>query len=193
MGTGTLAAYARNNDSYRFYEINAAVVELSDRYFTFRSDAVARGADVDTLLGDARIVMEQQLAEDESQAFDVLALDAFTSDAIPVHLLTREAFAIYWRHLHSDGILAVHVSNRYLDLTAVVRKLAELNGKDAVWIEGAADEEQGVTPSRWVLVTSNRAFLESDVVRRASTPWPADARAPLLWTDDYSNLFQLLR
>ena len=144
-------------------------------------------------LGDARIVMERQHDRDDLQRFDVLAIDAFNSDAVPVHLLTRESFELYWQHLKPDGILAVHITSRYLDLTPVVRKLAALQGKDAILVESSADNARGIFPAHWVLVTSNSDFLASAAVAVARTPWPSDARTPLLWTDDYSDLISVLK
>ena len=193
LGTGTIAASAGGGDYLRFYEINPTVVKLSGEYFTFLGDAVARGADVDVFLGDARIVMERQRERGELQRFDVLAIDAFNSDAIPVHLLTEEAFDIYLDHLEPDGILAVHVTNRHLDLTPVVRKLAEVNGMEARLFRDESDDSRGISRADWVLVTGNRSFLDADGVASAGMPWPDDAPRPLLWTDDYSNLLRVLR
>src|SRR5205807_9355570 len=117
LGAGTLAAYGRTGDVFRFYDINSDVVELARSEFTFLKDSRAK---VEVALGDARLSLEREPA----QNFDVLALDAFSSDAIPVHLLTVEAFKTYLRHLKPDGVLAVHISNRYLDLVPVVQQAA---------------------------------------------------------------------
>ena len=193
LGIGTIATYATKNDYLRFYEINPQVVELSNEYFTYQKDALDRGVDVNVFLGDARIVMERQLSQEKEQHFDILVLDAFSSDAIPIHLLTEECFETYWQHLNSEGILAVHISNRYLDLSPVVRKLAELHRKETCRIDGNGDEQQGTRPSNWVLMTSNSRFLKSEAVEAARMPWPNDARKPLLWTDDFSSLYQLLK
>lgn len=198
LGTGTLACYARDGDYLRFYEIDPLVVELSDKYFTFGRDARGRGADVDVYLGDARIVMERQLARGITEEFDVLAVDAFSSDAIPVHLLTWECFEIYTRHLKEDGIIAFHVSNRHLDLAPVVRKLAQRGGMQALRIKSRpAPCEDGAPAgategSNWILVTNNDPFLRNEDVQDAHTPWGPDARPPVAWTDDFSNLFQVL-
>jgi hypothetical protein len=193
LGTGTLASYCRPGDCIRFYEINADVVRFARTYFTYLPGCLGRA---EVALGDARISMEREMERGERQQFDVLAIDAFSSDAIPVHLLTRECFRLYQYHLKDDGILAFHISNRYFDLAPVTRSLAQLeprSGKKAVLIAGKGDESQGTDSTDWVLITSNRQFLESDAVRRAILPWTADDRAPLLWTDDYSNLLHLLK
>src|SRR5262249_23678636 len=124
LGTGTIAAYGQAGDTYRFYDINPAVVALSEgpqRMFTYLRDGPAR---VEIVLGDARLSLERERKRSGAQGFDVLAIDAFTSDSIPVHLLTKEAFELYLSHLaRPDGILAIHISNRQLDLAPVVRAL----------------------------------------------------------------------
>ncbi|MEE9602778.1 MAG: fused MFS/spermidine synthase, partial [Thermoguttaceae bacterium] len=125
LGVGTLSCYARKGDYLRYYEIDPKVVQLADQYFTFDEDARQRGVDLEVYLGDARIVMEQQLADGRSEQFDLLVIDAFSSDAIPAHLLTRECFQVYQKHLAPGGVLAIHISNRHIDLSPVVRAAAE--------------------------------------------------------------------
>ena len=190
LGTGTLAAYGRTNDSMRFYEINPEVVRLSAECFTFCKDTLAR---VEVILGDARISLEREQARGEPQGFDVLAIDAFSGDAIPLYLLTREAFALYWYHLAPDGILALHVTNHYLDLTPLIRGLAADCGKEAVFIESGKETENEVYFCRWVLVTGNRELLDSPALKPEIDAWPEDAPAPLVFTDDYSNLLKILK
>ena len=124
LGTGTLAYYANERDDYTFYEIDPAIHRVAETYFTYVGDARARGAVASVQIGDARIQMERALQQGHAQEFDVLVIDALSSDSIPVHLLTREAGRIYWQHLAKGGVLLVHVSNRYLDLVPVVRGLA---------------------------------------------------------------------
>ncbi len=193
LGTGTLASYGEEGDYFRFYEINPEVVRLSDKYFTYRKDSPAR---IDVVLGDARISMEKERARSDSQQFDVLAIDAFSSDAIPVHLLTRECYATYWYHLKKDGILAVHVSSRYFNLGPVVRALADLDQEQrmkALLVADEGSESQETDATRWILVTANQQFLATREVQEAVTPWKEDDPTPLLFTDDYSNLLRLLR
>lgn len=128
--------------------------------------------------------------------FDVLAIDAFSSDAIPVHLLTRECLQTYLYHLKPDGILAVHISNRYFDLSPVVRNMALVNadrGMQALWIDAAGNESQGTDATDWVLLTSNRQFLKDPDVEKCVRHWDDPAPRALIWTDDYTNLFSLLR
>ncbi|MCC7493391.1 MAG: fused MFS/spermidine synthase [Fimbriimonadaceae bacterium] len=191
LGAGTLAVYAQRQDSLVFYEINPLVNELTSRYFTTLHRARERGAEVVELIGDGRIVMEQQLARGEAQRFDVLVADAFSSDAIPTHLLTQECAALYWQHLQPDGILAMQCTNRYLDIAPVIRQLALQHGKEALYFNVPGDPASGTFNSRWVVATSNSAFLNDPEVRRRVTPWP-DGAAPILWTDSFTNLYQVL-
>jgi spermidine synthase len=191
LGAGTLASYGRRSDYIRFYEINAAVTRLNARHFTFLTDSPA---DIEVSAGDARITMERERAAGKPQAFDVLAVDAFSGDAVPLHLLTREAFGDYFYHLKPDGVLAMHVSNHYLDLGPLVRDLGEDCGKAAVMIENEADGTRTIYASTWVLVSSNASFLASDLVTSRTTPWDGRTERPkLLFTDDYANIFRILR
>ena len=199
LGTGTTAALMQKGDYLRYYEINPQVIRLSDqrlsdsdKFFTYLSDAEKRGASVDVVLGDARVQMERELERGESQQFDVLAVDAFSSDAIPMHLLTRECTEIYWKHLKPDGILALHISNRHMDLAPVCRALAEEFGHTAVRIHSYDVEELGVDSAEWILLTRNEEFLNSGVVQSSESEWDPDSPPPLLWTDDYGSIWQIL-
>jgi hypothetical protein len=188
LGAGVTAAYCRPGDVFRFYEINPLDLNIASAWFTFLKDCPA---DHDVLLGDARLTMERQ----PSQQFDLIAVDAFSSDAIPVHLLTREAFVLYFRHLKPNGILAVHVSNRYLDLVPVVSRNAQDVGKGALQIDDDGEEYDYLTSSDWVLVTSDLAVnMFTDPLFQAAKIVRARTRPSLRpWTDDYSNLFQILK
>ena len=193
LGTGTLSAYGNPGDYFRFYEINPDVVQFSEKYFTYRKDSAAR---IDIQLGDARILMEREKSRGVPGRFDVLALDAFSGDAIPVHLLTRECYAIYQYHLKPDGILALHVSNRYFNLNPVVRSLALSDTRDGVQALRMEDEGsplQGTDDTSWILITANAEFLANQKVRSAVALWDAEDSRRMLFTDDYSNLFRLLR
>ncbi len=189
LGCGTLAAYGKPGDTIRFYEINPEVIRISEEYFTYRADSQAK---VDVVLGDARVKMEQQLAAGDPQRFDVLAVDAFSSDSIPMHLLTRECAELFARHLKPDGLLCMHVSNRFLDLTGVVRGMAETLGLDCVRIDSSSDHSVGLDHSTWIIVTRNKKFLATSEVRDAIRPWKKKDRPPLVWTDDYGSLWQAL-
>jgi hypothetical protein len=189
LGAGVIAAWGQAGDAVCFYEINPDVVRLSDQHFTYRRDSRAA---VEVVLGDARLSMERERREGRSRQFDVLVLDAFSGDAIPLHLLTREAMGVYFHHLRGDGILAVHISNRYIDLEGLVRGLAEDAGREAVLIDSDEDAEAGYDASTWVLVAAHDT-LELPEIASAAKPWPAKGPAKVVFTDDYSNLFRLLR
>ncbi|MCX6631781.1 MAG: fused MFS/spermidine synthase, partial [Candidatus Solibacter sp.] len=183
LGAGTLASYGRAGDTYRFYEINPAVIALANTEFRYLRECPCT---VSVVPGDGRLVLERE----PGQNFDVLVVDAFNGDSIPVHLLTREAYAAYLKHLKQGGILAVHVTNRYLDLTPVVQGLAENHAMQSRLIRNTADAERGISGATWVLAATNPEFLAS--LSGTATPFPP-ARHLRLWTDDYSNLFQVLR
>jgi spermidine synthase len=186
LGTGTIASYGRDGDTYRFYEINPDVLEVARKHFTFLSDCAA---DVDVVLGDARLQMEQQPPQD----YDVLALDAFSGDAIPAHLLTVEAFAVYLKHLRPDGVIAVHVSNRHLDLRPIVAHLAAMHDMQVIEIDSDDYGGAGDSSADWLLVTTNEDFLNDQMVVDAATDVDAPDPAIRVWTDQYSNLFQILK
>ncbi|MCU0804689.1 MAG: fused MFS/spermidine synthase [Burkholderiales bacterium] len=185
LGTGTLTAYSRSGDAYRVYEINPLVDRVAREQFRYLANASGK---VETVIGDARLSMERE----PDQQYDVLAIDAFSSDAIPVHLLTREAFATYLRHVRPGGVLALHISNRYLDLAPVLQQLAGHFGKYALKIEADGDDAAGTYNTTWVLIADSPGALEAVGLASAGTPLDAEA-AVRLWTDDYSNLLKLAR
>jgi len=193
LGIGTLAAYGRPDDRLRFYEINPAVVDIATSEFDYLGTTRASW---EIVLGDARL----QLQAEAPQAFDLLVVDAFSSDSVPVHLLTVEAFAAYERHLRPDGALVIHVSNLHLDLSSLVHSVAAQRGLQALEIRNRMDPARGTLPARWVVLSRSPAFLQ-----RLARRFAADQRAGrvglsrgaqrsvAVWTDDYSNLLQLLR
>jgi len=186
LGVGTIAAYGLAGDAMCFYEINPEVERLARTYFTFLADSEAT---TKVVLGDARLTMEHQ----SPQEYDILALDAFSSDAVPVHLLTVEAFEIYLRHLKPDGILAVHLSTRYLDLQSVVWKLAEHFELHTRWIESYEQSRTGALSSDWILLSRSEWPLNTPAIAaRYSKPYADLARVPL-WTDDHINLLNVLK
>jgi len=192
LGIGTLAAYGASGDLVRFYEISPAVIRLAsgrERVFTYLEDARAR---VEIVPGDGRVSLERELRDPSAPRFDVLAMDAFSGAAVPLHLLTREAFATYLARLDPEhGILAVNISNRNVDLEGVVRRLAAEFGLAAVEVEGARSADGAQWHSLWALLTRDRAFLRVPEVAAASRPLPANAPAPL-WTDDHSSLLDVV-
>ena len=185
LGTGTIAAYGRPGDYYRFYDINPLVVRLARTEFFFLQDCAAR---VDIALGDARLSLERE----PSQQFDVLAVDAFSGDSIPVHLLTEESFELYFRHLKPSGVLAVHVSNKFLDLEPVVHRIAVHLHKEDGTVDTDDEDSTGAFGSTWVLVTGRGDFFERPPVQGAAKQ-VGDRKSLRMWTDDYSNLFQILK
>ncbi len=187
LGAGTIAAYGRPGDVFRFYEISPSVVELSEKYFSFLSESQGRS---EIVVGDGRISLEHEAMDPGKQGFDVLALDAFSGGSIPVHLLTREAFEVYFEHLQPDGILAVHISGQHFDLSPVVRAVGQSLGRKMVHIENDAAEEDNVWESDWVLLTDNQEFLSR--IGEWANPFP-ETRSPVLWTDDFSSLLSILR
>jgi spermidine synthase len=184
LGTGTIASYGRQGDTYRFYDINPQVVTVAKRDFTYLSDS---GARIEIAIGDARLNLEREPV----QGFDVLAVDAFSSDSIPVHLITREALEVYLRHTKPDGIVAFHVSNRFLNLVPVVARLAGENGARAVLVDEESEEDR--TTSTWVLVSRDKKALERPEIVDAGATEPETRDDWRTWTDDYSNLVQILK
>jgi hypothetical protein len=192
VGVGTLAAYGQPGDAYRLYEINPVVVELAegqDGYFSFVRDSAAN---VTVIPGDARISLERELAEGGPQNFDVLVLDTFNSDSIPVHLVTKEAMDLYLAHLAPDGVIAAHITNRYLDLQPVFWRLAELYGLKMVRVNYEGDVNGGYA-SHWILLARNPALLDVPAIQERAVDLTGYSTDIKLWTDDYSNLFQILK
>jgi hypothetical protein len=185
LGTGTLASYGRHGDVYRFYDINPLVQQVANTEFSFLRDSKAK---TEIVLGDARLSLERE----PKQNYDVLVVDAFSSDAIPIHLLTKEAFKVYFKHLKDSGVLAVHISNLYLDLEPVVAGVAQSLGRQAMLVLNDKDEANDISASVWVLVTARRSFFQDPLLKQVAKPI-ATRRGLRLWTDDYSNLYQILR
>ncbi len=186
LGAGVTASYCRGGDFFRIYEINPLDLDIASSWFTFLKDCPG---DHQVLLGDARLTMERQ----PPQEYDVIAVDAFTSDAIPVHLLTHECFAIYFRQLRPGGILAVHVSNRFLNLVPVVARNAQDYHKAAVLVDDDGEDEDYFSSSDWVLVSGDASVFNASLFKDHAIE-PAKVRPNLRpWTDDYSNLFQILK
>ena len=184
LGTGTIATYGAKGDTYRFYDINPGVIDIAKRDFTYLSDS---DATIELPLGDARLSLERE----PPQNFDVLAIDAFSSDAIPVHLITKEAVQVYLRHMKPDGIIAFHVTNRYLDLVPVVEGIANELGLHAVWIDDDGNLALA-NSSSWVLLAKDPARLDNPKFTEASTKI-TPRRDWRVWTDDFNNLLQVLK
>ena len=185
LGAGTLAAYGRKGEVFRFYDINPLVERVAKSLFSYLRESQAK---VEIVLGDARL----SLAAEPPQHYDVLLVDAFSGDAIPVHLLTEQAMELYRRHLNPNGILAIHVSNKYLELAPEVAQQAEHAGLQVALISSEEDDDAGVYASDWVLATADRGFLAQPEIAGVATPIKA-IPGLRLWTDDYNSLLPLLK
>jgi SAM-dependent methyltransferase len=183
LGAGSIAVYADADDTYRFYDINPAVIRVANTWFTYLKDSPGK---METVLGDARLSLEREAP----QNFDVLAVDAFSGDSIPVHLITVEAFTEYLRHLKPEGVIAFHVSNRFLDLKPVLLAIADKHGLEYAYLHETG--ENGGTTSDWVLITRDKRFIFRQEIAEATEPVVPrpDWR---LWTDAYNNLVQVFR
>jgi spermidine synthase len=186
LGTATLTAFGQSGDYFRIYEINPQVRTLAMTRFRYATNCPGK---VDIAMGDARLSMER----DSPQQFDLLALDAFSSDAIPVHLLTKEAFDVYQRHLKTNSIIVVHISNHYLDLEPVVANLAKQFGyKMAIIDYDENDEEWWLYSSTWILLSRDQNLLDQPAIKTAMKSNFSKRKVPL-WTDDFTSLFQILK
>jgi hypothetical protein len=211
LGVGTLAAYGRAGDQYDFYELNPAVDRFAREYFTYLSDSKARCR---VLLGDARTTLErtplrqqvphqleQQAGEQRNDAggavvdlrYDLLVLDAFTSDAIPNHLLTAEAIEVYFQHLRDDGILAVHITNNHLDLVPVLQAAAAKFGLVGIERDSAGNAQAFVQQARWALLAKPTAVELLNRLKRQGFEDLKGDFSVRLWTDDDNNLFDILK
>jgi hypothetical protein len=187
LGCGALLGYGRKGDSFRLYEINPYVFQLARQNFTFLTETPASTTEI---LGDGRLALER---ETEPQNFDVLFMDAFSGDSIPVHLVTREAFALYFRHLKPNGVLVMNITNQYLDLKPVMASAAQAAGKLAIEIENSPpDEDAECFYSHYVLILSKEAYASYPHLQKNSqvlSPQPGFRE----WTDAFSNLFAIVR
>jgi hypothetical protein len=185
LGAGTLAAYGNPGDTFRFYEINPQVIELAKSHFTFLADSKAS---ISVAQGDARLSLERETGP----LYDIFIADAFSGDAIPVHLLTKEAVRLYLTHMKPEGILAVHVSNQYLDLAPVVAQLAWSEGLFARIVRSPRDDRHLYAQADWVVMTSNAEFFTRPEISGVAA-MIEERPGVRLWTDDYNNLLQVLR
>jgi spermidine synthase len=188
LGIGTIAAYARAGDTISFYEINPQVEQIARKHFTYLEQCAGN---VQVVMGDARLSLERE----SSHKFDVLVLDAFSSDAIPAHLLTAEAFTNYFRHLAPDGVIAIHVSNAHLDLFPVATGIAKHFHTLMLNILSQPPSMRFIfTDSNWILISRNEQFMNSPEVLTHATSMPEQESAEsILWTDDYVSLLKILR
>ena len=186
LGVGTLSAYGRAGDAIRFYELDPDVLKLARSHFGYLN---ASAASLEFALGDARLSLERELAQGKPQKFDVLAIDAFSSDSIPVHLITREAIRLYMQHLAPTGVLAIHISNRFLDLKPVLANIAREDGLQVRLVSDTPPDPASMTD--WVLIaaTPDAFNAENLSVAEAIEPTPGFS----LWTDQFNNLLDVLK
>src|SRR5688572_6891071 len=191
LGAGALAAYARKGDEFKFYEIDPQVAAVALAEFTFLKDAPAQ---TDIVLGDGRLSLERE----PPQGYDVLAIDAFSGDSIPMHLITREAMALYVRHIKPDGVIVFQATNRFVDIAPVVERLAGELGLTAVLVTDQPENTYADKHEYWtsstdqIIVTKNKALLGAKPIREAAQPL-AQKPGFRVWTDDFYNLLQVLK
>lgn len=186
LGAGAMTTWFETGDHARFYEINPMVVDVATRYFSFLERCPAQTS---VVVGDGRIQLAKDLKLNGSNRFDILIMDAFASDSVPVHLLTEECFELYNQHLANDGILLVHISNHFIDLLPVVLQHKVATGMTPVFIDHQSTNK--LNSSQWILLTRHKSLLNSTAVVNASTPIPD--LAPVRWTDDYSSVAAQLK
>ena len=197
LGAGTLAVHAGPYDTYRFYEIDPQVIMLAEDHFTFiRYARQVTGGKVSVVEGDARIRLEEELSRGEANAFDVLVMDAFSSDSVPTHLLTKEAFDLYRGHLREDGVIAINISNRHSDFKPLVKEMARASDMQAWFVQMPPDfwRYWGTSRNQWVLMTRNEQFLRQPCIQD-STPLNLEEieSRSMAWSDDYSCIWPLLK
>jgi hypothetical protein len=191
LGAGALAAYARKGDEFKFYEIDPQVAAVALAEFTFLKDAPAQ---TEIVLGDGRLSLERE----PPQGYDVLAIDAFSGDSIPMHLITREAMAVYVKHIKPDGVIVFQATNRFVDIAPVVKRLADELGFSAVLVSDQPETGPGDKHEYWtsstdqIIVTKNKALLDAKPIRSASQPLE-DKPGFRVWTDDFYNLLHVLK
>jgi hypothetical protein len=184
LGAGTMAAFGRANDEVRFYEINPRVPPLANAQFTFYPDCPSRKQIV---MGDGRLSLERE----PPNGFDLLMMDAFSGDSIPVHLITREAFQQYFKHLKPEGLIVIHISNKYLDLEPVLARVSEALNKPARVYETEDDESGNCFGTTYVLFANHETRFQQPSLSTGRAIHARDKVA--VWTDDYSNMFRILK
>jgi len=189
LGLGTVAAYTKTGYKVRFYENSLALEKTVKKNFFYLTDSKG---EVELMMGDVRRSLESELEASGGQNFHILVLDTFNGHAIPTHLLTREAFSLYWKHLRPEGIMVVHITNKFFDLSPVIRNHAKFVDKEALRIFMPPDKYSS-EGAEWVIITSNKEFLKDTTVKQAVTPWADKYFGNVVWTDEYSNYLKVLR
>jgi spermidine synthase len=188
LGPGSILAWSRPGDAFRFFELNPQVVDFAQRYFTYLKRTPAA---VEIVTGDARLSLERELSSGRRNSYDLFTVDAFSSGSIPLHLLTRESFALYREALAPNGVIAFHISNVFLDLRPIIRGLARETSMTVVEVQSNEDASRAAGWSIWALVSADPEFI-ARALSRAPAPPPDDGRS-LVWTDDFSSLSSVIR
>ncbi|QEG38951.1 spermidine synthase [Roseimaritima ulvae] len=186
LGCGVLAVYGRPGDTIDYIEINPAVIDLAQKHFTYLSDSAA---EVNMLQGDGRLVLERRA----EKKYDVLVLDAFSSDAIPAHLLTLESVEMYRQRLKPGGVMAFHVSNKYLDLAPIVHRLVGELGWHSRRVDTGDDEATHGTAAIWVVAAESDDWFDAEELAIGREPRSEELQRAPLWTDQYHDLLSALR
>jgi hypothetical protein len=189
LGVGSVAAYGTPNDFIRFYEINPAVLKYANRYFTYLKDCRSQ---IDVVLGDARIQMENEIKKGRKHFYDVIIIDAFSGDSVPMHLITIEAMKIYLKLLKKDGVLAFHTSNNELKIEVLVYNMAKKLNLTPLRIKSGHERHMGILKSYWVLVSNNKNLQKVKAVKKGKIPWSKNIKQ-VIWTDNYGSLLQILK
>ena len=189
LGVGTLSAYGRTGDVVRFYELDPDVLALAKSQFSYLNSSPAA---IEFVIGDARLSMERELLSGSVQRYDVLAIDAFSSDSIPVHLITSEATALFFQHLKPDGILAYHISNRFLDLQPVLANIAQANGLVVRLVTDSPGDDSSASITDWVLLARSPAAFDKEQLKEVAEAIEPNADFSL-WTDQFNNLIDVLK
>jgi hypothetical protein len=193
LGIGTLAAYGKPGDTFRFYEINPGMIDLAlgnGKYFSYLKDSPAT---IEIVTGDARISLERELQTMDSHQFDILLVDAFNSDSIPIHLLTLEAFELYQQHLKPNGVLGIHISNRYINLETLIVKIAGQLDLEYALIQSYRDDQIGSSDAKWMLLSNDESFFQNLNHDQTIRLTPINLQDFKIWTDDYHNLLPLVK
>ncbi|PIR93755.1 hypothetical protein COT97_04975 [Candidatus Falkowbacteria bacterium CG10_big_fil_rev_8_21_14_0_10_39_11] len=186
LGAGTIVAYGQAGDYFRIYDINPEVISVAQSQFTYLQNTPSK---YDLVLGDARLKLDQE----SDNNFDLLIIDAFSGDSIPVHLLTQEAFDVYRKNLNPDGAILIHISNQYLDLRPVLVKLGAVNDYQVVIINNKKNDAQKIYTSNWILLTKNKTLLSNKNIVSAQSDLPTNSDRFRVWTDQYSNIFKIIK
>ena len=188
LGVGTVCAWLTERDTIQFYEINPLVVDVATDHFSYLKQCKGTYG---VTLGDARLQLQYQAASDKKIGYDLIIADAFSSDSIPMHLLTVEAFKVYKSNMTEEGILAIHTSNRFMHLENLVKKMAEEVGMKAIRVTDKKGARGLTYDSNWVIVTNNKAFLNSNFNKNHVSKWPNE-RFTAYWTDDFSSVISVI-